>query len=47
MPKPNEVHQTGRQVLAEDRKTERQFFNFKNDQATRAIEEWLREVGVE
>jgi hypothetical protein len=36
-----------RQVLAEDRKTERQFFNFKNDQATKAIEEWLREVGVE
>lgn len=36
-----------RTVLSEDRKTERQFFNFKNDQATRAIEEWLREVGVE
>ncbi|MFL6245095.1 MAG: hypothetical protein ACJ74H_03650 [Thermoanaerobaculia bacterium] len=36
-----------RTVLSEDRKLERQFFNFKNDQATRAIEEWLREVGVE
>jgi hypothetical protein len=36
-----------RQVLAEDRKTERQFFNFKNDQATRAIEEWLASYGIE
>lgn len=36
-----------RHVLSEDRKTERQFFNFKNDQATRAIEEWLREAGIE
>jgi hypothetical protein len=30
-----------RGVLAEDRKIERSFFNFKNDQATRAIEAWL------
>jgi hypothetical protein len=35
-----------RHVLLEDRKTERQFFNFKNDQATRAIEVWLRSAGV-
>ncbi|HEV7766599.1 MAG TPA: hypothetical protein VGQ76_16475 [Thermoanaerobaculia bacterium] len=30
-----------RAVLADDRKVERTFFNFKNDQATRAIEAWL------
>jgi hypothetical protein len=36
-----------RHVLLEDRKTERQFFNFKNDQATRAIEEWLTSEGIE
>lgn len=30
-----------RAVLADDRKIERSFFNFKNDQATRAIEAWL------
>jgi hypothetical protein len=36
-----------RSVLAEDRRIERSFFNFKNDQATRAIEAWLREEGLE
>jgi hypothetical protein len=42
-----EDHNAFRRVLLEDRKTERQFFNFKNDQATRAIEEWLKEEGIE
>lgn len=36
-----------RETLAEDRRVERAFFNFKNDQATRAIEQWLREEGLE
>jgi hypothetical protein len=36
-----------RRVLSEDRVVERTFFNFKNDQATRAIEAWAREVGIE
>jgi len=36
-----------REVLTEDRKLERSFFNFKNDRATLAIEEWAREVGIE
>lgn len=36
-----------RHVLSEDRKVERQFFNFKNDRATRAIEEWLTSEGLE
>ena len=35
-----------RRVLSEDRTVERQFFNFKNDQASRAIEEWLGEEGL-
>ena len=35
-----------RRVLTEDRRVERSFFNFKNDRATRAIEEWLREEGL-
>jgi hypothetical protein len=35
-----------RHVLSEDRKTERQFFNFKNDRATSAIEDWARELGI-
>jgi len=35
-----------RGVLTEDRKLERTFFNFKNDQATRAIETWLRAAGI-
>ena len=36
-----------RTVLSEDRKLERQFFNFKNDQATRAIEQWLIGEGID
>ena len=36
-----------RTVLSEDRKLERQFFNFKNDQATRAIEAWLVSEGID
>ena len=32
-----------RRILSEDRRIERSFFNFKNDQATRAIEVWLGE----
>jgi hypothetical protein len=36
-----------RHLLTEDRKLERSFFNFKNDQATRAIEEWARREGIE
>ena len=36
-----------RRILTEDRRVERSFFNFKNDRATRAIEEWLREEGLE
>jgi hypothetical protein len=39
-------HHAFRTVLLEDRKTERQFFNFKNDQAARAIEEWLKGEGL-
>ena len=35
-----------RRVLTEDRRVERSFFNFKNDQATRAIEVWLSEEGL-
>lgn len=36
-----------RQALSEDRSTERAFFNFKNDQATKAIAAWLAEEGLE
>jgi len=36
-----------RRLLSEDRLTERKFFNFKNDQATKAIEEWARGEGLE
>ncbi|HEX7709281.1 MAG TPA: hypothetical protein VF701_22695 [Thermoanaerobaculia bacterium] len=36
-----------RMVLAEDRRIERSFFNFKNDQASRAIEQWLQDEGLE
>jgi hypothetical protein len=36
-----------RRILTEDRRIERSFFNFKNDQATRAIEAWLEEQGLE
>lgn len=35
-----------RRTLAEDRLVERSFFNFKNDQATRAIESWLASEGL-
>lgn len=35
-----------RQILTADRRVERSFFNFKNDQATRAIEVWLLEQGL-
>ncbi len=35
-----------RSVLAGDLMTQRKFFNFKNDQATRAIEEWLETEGL-
>lgn len=35
-----------RRILTEDRRIERSFFNFKNDQATRAIEVWLAEEGL-
>ena len=35
-----------RQMLQEDRLVERSFFNFKNDRATRAIEEWLESEGL-
>jgi hypothetical protein len=35
-----------REILSEDRKTERQFFNFKNDRATKAIEEWAASEGL-
>ena len=33
-------------VLTEDRRIERSFFNFKNDRATKAIEEWLKAEGL-
>jgi hypothetical protein len=36
-----------RAVLSEDRRVERSFFNFKNDQATRAVEAWLEAEGLE
>lgn len=35
-----------RRVLASDRRVERMFFNFKNDQANRAIEAWAAEEGL-
>ncbi|HYK05688.1 MAG TPA: hypothetical protein VE974_28320 [Thermoanaerobaculia bacterium] len=37
---------TFRQILHEDRLVERSFFNFKNDRATKAIEEWLEAEGL-
>jgi hypothetical protein len=40
-------HDAFRRVLLDDRRVERSFFNFKNDQATRAIEAWLAEEGLE
>ena len=36
-----------RAAIAEDLRVQRSFFNFKNDQATRAIEEWLRGEGID
>src|SRR5688572_7238345 len=36
-----------RAAIAEDLRVQRAFFNFKNDQATRAIDEWLREEGID
>ena len=36
-----------RHVLSEDRRIERAFFNFKNDQATRAIVAWLESEGLD
>ena len=35
-----------RAALSEDLRAQRQFFNFKNDQATRAIEEWIAHEGL-
>ena len=35
-----------RRVLSDDRRIERAFFNFKNDQATKAIEEWAKAEGI-
>ena len=35
-----------RAAIAEDLRVQRSFFNFKNDQATRAIEEWLAGEGI-
>jgi len=35
-----------RAVIAEDLRVQRAFFNFKNEQATRAIELWLAEEGI-
>lgn len=34
-----------RSALAEERTLERAWYNFKNDRATAAIEEWLRKIG--
>ena len=39
-------HTEFRRALSIDRRVERMFFNFKNDRATRAIEEWLKEEGL-
>jgi hypothetical protein len=35
-----------RAVLSEDLRAQRQFFNFKNDQATKAIEAWIAAEGL-
>lgn len=35
-----------RAVLSEDLRVQRQFFNFKNDQATKAIAEWIAAEGL-
>jgi hypothetical protein len=38
--------QAFRALLAEDLRVQRQFFNFKNDQANRAIAEWAASQGL-
>lgn len=38
--------QAFRAAIAEDLRVQRQFFNFKNDQATRAIRAWLEQEGI-
>ncbi len=35
-----------RSAISEDLRVQRQFFNFRNDQATRAIEEWVAAEGL-
>jgi len=35
-----------RSVLASDRATERAWFNFRNERATKAVEEWLKKSGL-
>jgi hypothetical protein len=35
-----------RRLIASDRRTERAWYNFRNEQATRAIESWLRSLGL-
>jgi LAS superfamily LD-carboxypeptidase LdcB len=35
-----------RSAISEDLRVQRQFFNFKNEQATRAIEEWIAAEGL-
>ena len=35
-----------RAAISEDLRVQRQFFNFKNDQATRAIEDWIAAEGL-
>lgn len=35
-----------RAAISEDLSVQRQFFNFKNDQASRAIEEWIASEGL-
>ena len=35
-----------RNELARDRKLERAWYNFRNDRAIAAMEQWLREIGV-
>ncbi|HUP61752.1 MAG TPA: hypothetical protein VNA69_15175 [Thermoanaerobaculia bacterium] len=36
-----------RRVISEDLRAQRQFFNFKNEQATKAIEAWVAEEGID
>jgi hypothetical protein len=37
---------TFRTVLASDRNVERAWYNFRNDRAIAAIEEWLKKSGL-